>query len=112
MKKDAKQAFSESYNKQFDYFSKDMAEVTADAFYRGDNAEKGAFPGYFSGMWENYKNMYGIDIEKTIEGFKDLKNRLEPIYDEYKNRELNVAAKHTQVFIEVIDKLIIKKDAG
>lgn len=64
------------------------------------------FPGYFEGMWEYYTSMPDVEIEKTIDGFKELKVRLERIYTEHEKRNLNIAAKHTEIFINVVNKLI------
>ena len=47
-----------------------------------------------------------MEVEKTVEGFKALKARLKSIYDDYKKKEYNIAAKHTETFIDVGDKLI------
>lgn len=106
MKENSKQAFSESHNKRFDYFSHEMAEVTADAFQHEGNASKCVFSGYFDGMWDRYTSMSDVEIEKTVDGFKELKVRLELIYNEYKKQKFNIAAKHTETFINVVDKLI------
>lgn len=106
MKENSRQAFSESHNKRFDYFSYEMAEVTAGAFQNEDNASKCVFPGYFEGMWEHYTSMPDVEVEKTVDGFKELKVRLERIYTEYEKRNLNIAAKHTEIFINVVNKLI------
>lgn len=106
MKKNSGQAFSELHNKRFDYFSHEMAEVTADAFEKEDNSSKCVFPGYFDGMWDHYTIMPDVEMEKTVDGFKELKVRLELIQDEYKKQKFNIAAKHTETFINVVNKLI------
>ncbi len=106
MKENSGQAFTESHNKRFDYFSHEMAEVTADAFQNEDNASKCVFSGYFDGMWEHYISMPDVEIEKTVDGFKELKVRLKRIYNEYAKQNLNIAAKHTETFINVVNKLI------
>lgn len=108
MKQNSGQAFSESHNKRFDYFSHEMAEVTADAFQNEDNASKCMFPGYFDGMWDHYTSRPDVEIEKTVDGFKELKVRLELIQNGYKKQKYNIAAKHTETFINVVNKLIEK----
>ncbi|MDE5966864.1 MAG: hypothetical protein K2G89_08525 [Lachnospiraceae bacterium] len=105
-KENSERAFSESHNKRFDYFRHEMAEVMADAFQKEDNVSKCVFSRYFDEMWDHYTSMSDVDIEKTVNGFKKLKFRLESIYNEYKKQKFNIAAKHTETFINVIDKLI------
>lgn len=106
MMEDSGQAFSEAHNKRFDYFSIEMANATADAFLRENNGSKCMFSGYFDGMWDHYTTISDMEVEKTVEGFKALKARLKSIYDDYKKKEYNIAAKHTETFIDVVDKLI------
>lgn len=110
MKENSGQAFSEAHNKRFDYFSHEMAEVTADAFQNEDNASKCVFSGYFDGMWDHYTSMPDVEIEKTVDGFKELKACLELIQNEYKKQKYNIAAKHTETFINVVNKLIEKEE--
>lgn len=80
--------------------------MTANAFHNADNASKCVFPGYFDGMWDHYTSMPDVEIEKTVDGFKELKVHLEFIYNEYKKQKFNIAAKHTEIFINVVDRLI------
>ncbi len=106
MKENSAQAFAYAENHRFGVFDSMMAEATAEAFKRETNADKVYFPGYFEGIWKSYQSMPDIKLEETLEGLCDLKKRLENIYDEYKKAEKQIAAMHTNSFLEIIEKLI------
>lgn len=59
-------------------------------------------------MWDHYTSRPDVEIEKTVDGFKELKVRLELIQNGYKKQKYNIAAKHTETFINVVNKLIEK----
>jgi hypothetical protein len=110
MKESPELAFAEVNNKRFDFFDMDMANVTAEAFAQSANGLKCQFPGYFEGLWGYYISMPDVIVPKTVAGFQSLKKRLQSIMEEYQQQELYIAAKHTETFIKVIDKLIDKAE--
>lgn len=93
--------------KRFNGFDDEMAHVTAEAFKNVDNPTKAHFPGYFEGMWLNYRNSFDIGkdgIEKTEHGFNVLIEDLNHLCDEYADQAFK--KKYTETFITVVQQLL------
>ena len=68
MKDSPYDAFVAVSSKRFNCFDTEMADATLDAFKTVDNPTKAQFPGYFEGMWLNYRTSFDIGqkgIKKT-----------------------------------------------
>lgn len=104
---DLNDAFISLGNKRYNAFSIEMESATINAFKNADNMNKIHFSGWFVGVWGQYSNIQGIDVQITTMSLKMLRDDLTSAMQEYKEKNKNIAAKHTQNFIEKLDSIII-----
>ena len=106
---DLKVAFSDLSNKRYNKFSLEMEYATINAFKNADNMDKNHFAGWFIGIWGRYSNSPEIDEQVTKVSLKKLRDDLSSVMQEYKEKGKNIAAGHTQNFIEKLDAIIKTK---
>lgn len=104
-------AFRDLSNKRYNTFSLEMESATITAFKNANNMDKNHFSGWFVGIWRQYSNSSEIDGQATTTSFKKLRDDLNSVMKEYKEKSKNIAAKHTQNFIEKLEA-IIKPESG
>ena len=83
-----------------------MESATIDAFKNANNMDKNHFSGWFVGIWGQYSNSSEIDGQATTVSLKKLRDDLNSVMQEYKEKSKNIAARHTQNFIEKVDSII------
>ena len=105
-------AFRELSNKRYNIFSLEMESATINAFKNADNLDKSLFSKWFIGIWGQYINSLEIDMQVTMISLKKLRDDLNCVMQEYKEKRKNIAAKHTQNFIEKLDDIIKQKREG
>lgn len=93
-------------NKRYNKFSLEMESATINAFKNADNMDKNHFSGWFVGIWGQYSNSSEIDGQVTTASLKKLRDDLNFVMQEYKEKSKNIAARHTQNFIEKLDAII------
>ena len=101
------EAFIHVSSKRYNCFDEEMAEATIDAYKVVDNPTKAQFPGYFEGMWQNYRHSFDVGkegVEKSRAGFSKLKEELEKLCEGYSDQPFK--KRFTEAFISVIDKLL------
>ncbi|MBD5481652.1 MAG: hypothetical protein HDR15_03840 [Lachnospiraceae bacterium] len=99
-------AFRDLSNKGYNRFSLEMESATINAFKNADNMGKNHFSGWFVGIWGQYSNSPEIDVQVTTASLKKLREDLDSVMQEYKEKSKNIAARHTQNFIEKLDAII------
>lgn len=99
-------AFRELSNKRYNKFSLDMESATINAFKNADNMDKNHFSRWFVGIWGEYSDSSEIDGAVTTASLKKLRDDLNSVMQEYQEKGKNIAAKHTQDFIEKLDVII------
>lgn len=99
-------AFRDLSNKRYNAFSIEMESATINAFMNADNMDKNHFSGWFVGIWGQYSNSPEIDGQVTKVSLKKLRDDLNSVMQEYKEKSKNIAAKHTQNFIKKLDDII------
>lgn len=99
-------AFRDLSNKRYNTFSREMESATINAFKNANNMDKNHFSGWFVGIWGQYSNSPEIDGQATMTSLKKLRDDLNSVMQEYKEKNKNIAAKHTQNFIEKLDAII------
>lgn len=99
-------AFRDLSNKGYNRFSLEMESATINAFKNADNMGKNHFSGWFVGIWGQYSNSPEIDVQVTTASLKKLRDDLDSVMQEYKEKSKNIAARHTQNFIEKLDAII------
>ena len=103
---DLKVAFRDLSNKRYNTFSLEMESATINAFKNANNMDKNHFSGWFVGIWGQYSNSPEIDGQATTASLKKLRDDLNSIMQEYKEKSKNIAAKHTQNFINKLEAII------
>lgn len=83
-----------------------MESATINAFKNANNMDKNHFSGWFVGIWGQYSNSLEIDRKVTMASLKKLRDDLNSVMQEYKEKSKNIAARHTQNFIEKLDGII------
>lgn len=63
-----------------------MASATINAFKNADNMNKIHFSGWFVGVWGQYSNIQGIDVQISTMSFKMLRDDLTSAMQEYKEK--------------------------
>ena len=86
-----------------------MEYATINAFKNADNMDKNHFSGGFIGIWGRYSNSPEIDEQATRVSLKKLRDDLNSVMQEYKEKGKNIAAGHTQNFIKKLDAIIKTK---
>ena len=99
-------AFRDLSNKRYNKFSFEMESATVNAFKNATNANKNHFSGWFVGIWGQYSNSSEIDEQVTMMSLKKLRDDLNFMMQEYKEKSMNIAAMHTQNFIKKLDAII------
>ncbi len=99
-------AFRDLSNKRYNKFSLEMESATINAFKNADNMHKNRFSGWFIGIWGQYSNSPEIDVQVTRISLVKLRDDLKCVMQEYKEKSKNIAAGHTQNFIEKLDAII------
>lgn len=99
-------AFRDLSNKRYNTFSLEMESATINAFKNANNMDKFRFSGWFIGIWGQYSNSQEIDGQATTVSLKKLRDDLNSILQEYKEKSKNIAANHTQNFINELDAII------
>lgn len=99
-------AFRDLSNKRYNMFSLKMESATINAFKNANNMDKNHFSGWFVGIWGQYSNLPEIDGQATAVSLKKLRDDLNSVMQEYKEKGKNIAARHTQNFIEKLDAII------
>ena len=99
-------AFRDLSNKRYNKFSFEMESATINAFKNATNANKNHFSGWFVGIWGQYSNSSEINEQVTTMSLKKLRNDLNFIMQEYKEKNMNIAAAHTQNFIKKLEVII------
>ena len=94
------------FQKEYNKFSLEMESATINAFKNATNANKNHFSGWFVGIWGQYSNSSEIDEQVTMMSLKKLRDDLNFIMQEYKEKNMNIAAMHTQNFIKKLDAII------
>ena len=84
-----------------------MESATINAFKNADNIDKKHFPGWFFGIWGQYSNSPEIEGHGTTVSLKKLRDDLNSVMQEYKEKSKNIAAGHAQNFIKKLDTIII-----
>ena len=83
-----------------------MESATINAFKNANNMDKNHFSGWFVGIWGQYSNSLEIDVQSTTASLKKLRDDLNSVMQKYKEKGKNIAARHTQNFIEKLDTVI------
>ena len=104
-------AFRELSNKKYNTFSLEMESATINAFKNANNMDKNHFLWWFVGIWGQYSNSPEMDGQTITASLNKLRDDLNSIKQEYKEKNKNIAARHTQNFIEKLDA-IIKPESG
>lgn len=99
-------AFRELSNKRYHIFSLEMESATIDAFKKASNCDKNYFSDWFVKLWGQYSNSSEIDSAVTGEALKKLRDDLSFVMREYKEKGKNIAAGHTQKFIDKLNVII------
>lgn len=99
-------AFRELSNKRYNKFSLEMEAATINAFKNADNMDKNHFSGWFVGIWGQYSNSPEIEGHGTTVSLKKLRDDLNSVMQEYKEKGKNIAAGHTQNFIKKLEAII------
>lgn len=99
-------AFRDLSNIRYNKFSFEMESATINAFKNATNANKNHFSGWFVGIWGQYSNSSEIDAQVTMMSLKKLRDDLNFMMQEYKEKSMNIAAMHTQNFIKKLDAII------
>ena len=99
-------AFRELSNKRYNKFSLEMEAATINAFKNADNMDKNHFSGWFVGIWGQYSNSPEIEEQGTTVSLKKLRDDLNSVMQEYKEKGKNIAAGHTQNFIKKLEAII------
>lgn len=99
-------AFINLSNIKYNKLSYKMESATINAFKNATNANKNHFSGWFVGIWGQYSNPSEIDEQVTMRSLKKLRDDLNFIRQEYKEKSMNIAAMHTQNFIKKLDAII------
>ena len=99
-------AFRDLSNKRYNKFSLEMESATINAFKNADNMHKNRFSGWFVGIWGQYSNSQEIDERVTMASLKKLRDDLKFAMQEYKEKNKNISAGHTQNFIKKLDAII------
>ena len=99
-------AFRDLSNKKYNRFSLEMESATINAFKNADNMDKNHFSSWFIGIWGRYGNLSEIDEQITMVSLKKLRDDLNSVMQEYKEKSKNIAALHTQIFIKKLDSII------
>ena len=100
-------AFRDLSNKRYNKFSLEMEAATINAFKNADNMDKKHFSGWFVGIWGQYSHLPEIDGQVTTASLKKLRDDLNSVMQEYKEKSKNIAAGHAQNFIKKLDTIII-----
>ena len=103
---DLNEAFRNLSNKRYKAFSVEMESATINAFKNADNMDKNHFSGWFVGIWGQYSDIEEIDGQITTMTLKKLREDLNSVMQDYKEKNKNIAAKHTQNFIKKLDDII------
>lgn len=98
--------FTAIQSKRFNTFSNEMAKITAEAFFKENNAGKRIFILAFTTIWE--KNLQSPDIIKDdcIRGLKELVSLLEKNLQSSTETTRTLSIIHTENFIKEINDLI------
>lgn len=99
-------AFINLSNIKYNKFSYKLESATINAFKNATNANKNHFSGWFVGIWGQYSNSSEIDEQVTMRSLKKLRDDLNFIMQEYKEKNMNISAMHTQNFIKKLDVII------
>lgn len=99
-------AFRDLRNKRYSKFTLEMESATINAFKNADNMDKNHFSGWFVGIWGQYSNSPEIDMQVTTVSLKKLRDDLNSVMQEYKEKNKNIAAGHTKNFIKKLDAII------
>ena len=99
-------AFCDLSNKRYNTFSLEMESATFNAFKNANNIDKEHFSSWFIGIWGRYNDSSEIDCQVTVESLKKLRDDLNSVMLEYKQKNKNIAAKHTENFINKLDVII------
>ena len=83
-----------------------MEAATINAFKNADNTDKNHFSGWFVGIWGQYSNSPEIEGQGTTVSLKKLRDDLNSVMQEYKEKGKNIAAVHTQNFIKKLEAII------
>ena len=71
--------------------------------------DKNHFSGWFVGIWGQYSDIEEIDKQITTMALKKLREDLNSVMQDYKEKNKNIAAKHTQNFIKKLDDIITQE---
>ena len=93
-------------NMVYNKFSLEMEAATINAFKNADNMDKNHFSGWFVGIWGQYSNSPEIEGQGTTVSLKKLRDDLNSVMQEYKEKGKNIAAGHTQNFIKKLEAII------
>lgn len=103
-------AFRDLSNKRYNTFSFEMESATIKAYKNANNMDKNHFSGWFVGIWGQYFDSQEIDMQSTLASLKKFREDLNFVMQEYKEKNKNIAARHTQSFIEKLDAIILSKN--
>ena len=103
---DLQVAFRDLNNKRYNKFSFEMESATINAFKNADNIDKKHFSGWFVGICGQYSNSPEMERKVTTASLKKLRDDLNSAMQEYIEKNKNIAAWHTQNFIEKLGAII------
>lgn len=108
MKENAISAFTLSQNKRFNVFDEEMAVVTAEAYAKGNNAEKHQFTSYFKEIWKSNFLSQDINVKGSLTGFSKLRDLLKEEQEKLQNDNKTFGIMHTNNFVQAVDEIIAK----
>lgn len=107
---DLSAAFRDLSNMRYNTFSMEMESATINAFKNANNMHKNLFSGWFIGIWGQCSNSLESEMQVTKVSLEKLRDDLNSVMQEYKGKNKNIAAKHTQNFIEKLDEILKKEN--
>lgn len=106
MKNDPYSAYAVIQNKRFNCFDEEMADVTAEAFYKVSNYDKHFQANSFKEIWLSNIQSGDFVFENGTIGFAHLKCLLESQLKIYQNSKKQISVAHTKCFIDSINEII------
>lgn len=93
-------------SKRYDAFDEEMAEVTAQAFEREDNAGKNQFVSEFNSIWSINVKSPETRLADSIKGFQKLTEYLKKILSNSSKGKRNFSIVHTERFVGILNALV------
>lgn len=106
IRKNLSLGFTAVQNMQFTTFSNEMAKITAEAFFKENNAGKRTFILFFTTIWKKNLQLSYIIKDDCILGLKELISLLEKNLQSSTKTTRTFSIIHTENFIKEINNLI------